>query len=670
MQRSDVASSAAKRTRGPNKHKPWSRTPEDGLSVIRIPLDTSDPVQRRCVEAVFWNAFQLRRALQRDARSRLRVYRAARRERARDAKALRTRLQLATKKQMEYRAYAHLDRAPHLRRYATKALAMHVADSVWEPVARHLFPDARGKRHGIPGVGRWHDFTRIPGRARSHTEDRKWESFRLHGTLEGHRAAYTGTAGFFQPRHLKPIPTPRRSWWTHAGPLVVVFSGLADGDLVLPVRLPTAPSNQAMLDHHLRDPSRWHKIDLVRSRDRRGQWRYEAHLMVLTEPYVSPPTRARRAAAAIATSERRAGIDVNVSNLTIASVDAEHDLRVTRIERSPRQRQRSHRRARQERRRQRVLERSRRAMNAQQYELSKRQAKRARRREAAGLRPVEVIPLGPRRARADGKPLQAYRRDRLSNTFRRERAAQAARHASVARARKDHARDVAGAVVQEHGFQLTMENCDLRTWARRWGRSLAAFAPGTMISAIQREADAVAAEARMAGGVLCASTRTTALSQHCLCGERVSKELAQRTHTCPTCGLQGARDTISAVLAAHVVFGNRREPESAAVDYDACRALLDTLPTKTIDYRVLLLKSIHGRQDARSESTAYTARDGFFVVEPERTPDLVVVARRIAGMAALPTPAELGAYRATLERSCMRTSLSCFGALAPKWDSS
>jgi hypothetical protein len=171
----------------------------------------------------------------------------------------------------------------------------------------------------------------------------------------------------------------------------------------------------------------------------------------------------------------------------------------------------------------------------------------------------------------------------------------------------------------------------------------------------------------MVGGVVRASTRTTALSQHCLCGERVAKDLAQRTHTCATCGLQGARDTISAVLAAHVVFGDRREPASAEVDYAACRALLDTLPTKTIDYRVLMN---HGRQDARSESTAYTARDGFFVVEPERTPDLVVVARRTAGMAALPTSAELGAHRATLERSCMRTSLPCFGAVAPKWDSS
>jgi len=634
--------------------------------VLRLPLDISDPVQHDCVQAVFRSAFQIKRALQRDARTRLRAYRAAHRERKRDAGALRKRLELRVRKEMEYRAYAHLDAAPHLRDHVTKALAMHLADSVWVPVERYLFPDTSGKRQGIPGVGRWQDFTRIAGRARRHEVPRKWETFRLHGTLAGHRAAYLGTGGLFQPRRMRPVRKPKGSWWNHTGPLVLVYSGLPGGDLVLPVRLPSAPCNQAMLEHHLADPSRWHKIDLVRSRDRRGRWRFEAHLMVLTQPYVSPSTRARRAAVAIATADRRAGIDVNVSNITIASVDDAHDLRVTRVERSAGQRQRSHRRARQERRRQRALERSRRAMNAQQYQLSKRQAKRARRREAAGLRPVEVIPMGPRRARADGRPLQPFRLDQLSNTYRRERAAQVARHASATRARRDHAREVAGVVVLEHGCKLTMEACDLRSWSRQWGRSVAAFAPGTIIAAIEREADAVAKVARTEGGVVRASTRTTALSQHCLCGDRVAKDLGQRSHTCPSCGLQGARDTIAAVLAAHVVFGNRREPESAAVDYEACRTLLDTLPTKTIDYRILLH---HGRQDARSESTAYTARDGGFVAAPERTPDLVMVARRIAGMASLPTPAEPGAHQATLERSRMRTSLFC-GAPALQWDSS
>ena len=65
----------------------------------------------------------------------------------------------------------HLDAAPHLRRFVTKALAMHLADSVWSATERHLFRDATGERHGMPRVGRWYDFTRLPGRARSHTKD-------------------------------------------------------------------------------------------------------------------------------------------------------------------------------------------------------------------------------------------------------------------------------------------------------------------------------------------------------------------------------------------------------------------------------------------------------------------------------------------------------------------
>jgi hypothetical protein len=73
---------------------------------------------------------------------------------------------------------------------------MHVADNVWTAAERHLFPDATGRRLGIPHVGKWYDFTRIPGRARSHTKARKWETFRLHGSLAGHRAAYTDGGRF------------------------------------------------------------------------------------------------------------------------------------------------------------------------------------------------------------------------------------------------------------------------------------------------------------------------------------------------------------------------------------------------------------------------------------------------------------------------------------------
>ena len=38
--------SSGKRTRGPNKQTPWVRKPDDGLSVLRLALDTPDRVDR------------------------------------------------------------------------------------------------------------------------------------------------------------------------------------------------------------------------------------------------------------------------------------------------------------------------------------------------------------------------------------------------------------------------------------------------------------------------------------------------------------------------------------------------------------------------------------------------------------------------------------------------
>ncbi len=490
---------AHKRTRGPNKSVPWSRGREDELSVMRLTLDTTDPVMRHRIESMFSAAYSGRRAVQSDARHRARAYWAAHRERSRDTAAVRTRLGLS-REDLERAAYRHVDRAPHLRRFVTKALAMHLADNVWTATERHLFKDASGATLGMSHVGRWFDFTRIPGRARSHTKERKWETFRLHGSLAGHRTAYTQSDGrFFQPDRMRAVADPQDSWWSHQGPLVVVFSGLPGGSLVLPVRLPVAPSNQPILDHHLADPSRWHKIDLVRRRDPQaaGGWRYEAHLLVLAVPYVAPAAMARRQTAALATLRRRAGIDVNVSNITVASHEDGRDLQIHRIELGAAAKAGARRQAIRDRRRQRHLERSRRAANRNQYQGSKRQEKRARRREAAGLPPVLAIPAGPRKARSDGKPLQAYRRDQLSASYRRGRVSAAAEAAASSQARRDHARQVAAALVRDHGYQLVVEDCNVGAWARRWGAALAAFSPATLLAAIEREAAAVA---RIAGG--------------------------------------------------------------------------------------------------------------------------------------------------------------------------
>ena len=240
-----------RKSRRARHSSPWARAAGKG-AVLRLALDVHDPLERSRLEKVFATAFALRRALQRDARNRATAYRAAPHERTRRGpEAVRERLGF-TREGLERAAYAHLDAAPDLRRFVTKALAMHLADSVWTPLARHLFPDASGKRQGLLRVGRWFDFARLPGRARSHTKSRKWETFRLHGTLDGHRAAYSNpSAPLFQPRVMRPVPRPADSWWSHKGPLVVVFSGLVGGELVLPVRLPASPSNQPALDYDL-----------------------------------------------------------------------------------------------------------------------------------------------------------------------------------------------------------------------------------------------------------------------------------------------------------------------------------------------------------------------------------------------------------------------------------
>src|SRR5678815_2606840 len=168
--------------------------------------------------------------------------------------------------------------------------------------------------------------------------------------------------------------------------------------------------------------------------------------MVLIEPYVAPAVAARRATAAVETAGRTAGIDVNASNVTVASHDgAGGDLQITRIARDATVRATDRERARKQRRRARKIERSRRAANPDQYELSDRQLAHVARCAAAGRPPPVMIPKGPRKARADGKPVRAYRYDELSATYRRERAAQVADAAAIAQARGDQAREVAKA---------------------------------------------------------------------------------------------------------------------------------------------------------------------------------------------------------------------------------
>jgi hypothetical protein len=361
---------------------------DGAVSVVRLELDVSDEPTRRRLERHWKAVFRLRRALQRDAAARCRAYWTAHRERAADPKAVRQRLGL-TCKGIEASAKAHIEASGWMRHHLTKAVGLHVAGEVSETIDRHLFPDASRRRHGPPRIGSWWDFTRINGRARSHTKTKPvWETYRLVGTVDGHLQTYRhphlpaavstaaqaatvapGTSIVAQPARL---PAPHKpasgSWWDHTGALAVVFTGLPGGELVLPVRLPQGAGQWPHLVHILADPTVWHKIDLVRVRDRRapGGWRYYAHLLTHQAGYQAPSTRARRTQIP---HGRRAGVDANVSNLALASFPPERpeQLVIAQITCTAEQQRAAQQAAREARVRQRALDRSRRNTNPDQY---------------------------------------------------------------------------------------------------------------------------------------------------------------------------------------------------------------------------------------------------------------------------------------------------------------
>jgi Putative transposase DNA-binding domain len=613
-----VAERAGPRRRGKSRAKNF--TYRGPLSVMRLELDVADAEVRRRLERQWETAFRLRRALQRDAAARCRAYWAADRERATDPKALRDRLGL-TRKDIEATAKAHIDRSGWMRNHLTKAVGLHIADEVWQSVDRHLFADASGHRQGPPRVGLWRNFTRIPGRARSHTKPTLvWETWRLVGTLDGHLSDYrhpqlpasvcTAAEAAGKPAGDSVLAQPSRlstsalqaasSLRDHTGALAVVFSGMPAGDLVLPVRLPQGSGEWAYVTHFLANPDVWHKIDLVRVRDRRapGGWRYYAHLLVHKDGYRSPATQARRSQVP---AFRRAGIDVNVSNLSVASFPDQDPagLVVEQVTMTHGQQASASRAAHKARARQRALDRSRRNANPDQYDLSARQRARSLRRARVGLPAKQVTnPGGARRANADGRPLRAHSQDATSRQYQ----LLSADHRSDARARSQakhaRARETAARIVATHGNTITTEDCNISTWTRLWGKRIHLFSPGMLIAAL-------AAECAATGGRLHrAATHTTALSQHCLCGQRVPKSLAQRTHRCPACGLRLDRDIASAALAACVEVANPDDPTTARVNFELARAVQRGLASQQ-EERVQSTGTSH-----RQDCSARTARTG------------------------------------------------------------
>ena len=302
----------------------------------------------------------------------------------------------------------------------------------------------------------------------------------------------------------------------------------------------------------------WHKIDLVRVRDRKapGGWRYYAHLLVHQGGYQSPSTLARRAQIP---AGRRAGVDANVSNLAVASFPDEHpeQLAVEQITCDAAQQRAAARAAR----------RARASAERVGSVAAQHQRRPVRPVGAAAASARNAAPrTGCRSARSPtpvgrGMPAPMGCRCALTATTRSPRDIGAPavitppNPARASQAKQARAAQVAARIVAAHGNSITVEDCRISTWARLWGKRIALFSPGMLVAALKRECHAAGGRFYRAG------TRATAMSQHCLCGARVPKTLAQRTHDCPQCGLHGDRDIVSAALAACV--DSRRSRRSA-----------------------------------------------------------------------------------------------------------
>jgi hypothetical protein len=161
-------------------------------------------------------------------------------------------------------------------------------------------------------------------------------------------------------------------------------------------------------------------------------------------------------------------------------------------------------------------------------------------------------------------------------------------------------------LVATHGVHWLIEDCNLRNWAKLWGKSLAAFAPGMVTTEL------AALTSRHDGSFVKMATGPTALSSHCLCGRRARKDLSTRRHVCIACGVTG--DQVGAVGTC-VVHTDIAAPTSARVDYSKAAVLLATVSLPT--------PLTHGHQDALTSQT--------HPLVPRRRTDVVAKVVRPAG---------------------------------------
>jgi len=143
------------------------------------------------------------------------------------------------------------------------------------------------------------------------------------------------------------------------------------------------------------------------------------------------------------------------------------------------------------------------------------------------------------------------------------------RLAELHRKQAEHRQSLHGRLVNhilEMGNQIKTEKVSYKAWQKMFGRSVQFRAPGTFVALLRRKAESAG------GGVDEFPTRTTRLSQVCLCGTVEKKALSERWHHCD-CGIVMQRDLFSGFLA-RCVEDNRLNAETAGATWPGLEPIL------------------------------------------------------------------------------------------------
>lgn len=150
----------------------------------------------------------------------------------------------------------------------------------------------------------------------------------------------------------------------------------------------------------------------------------------------------------------------------------------------------------------------------------------------------------PHNYREDGTITPGPKRWVRSRSYQKTRDQLAELERRLATHRRNQQQHLVNEVLQ-HGSNVMLEDVSVKTWQRMFGRSVRVKAPGLFVEKLARKAESAG------GRVHLINTRTTALSQRCVCGNRAKKRLNERVHDCPNCGLVMQRDLLAAYLALH-----------------------------------------------------------------------------------------------------------------------